>query len=326
LISRTKYPIDASAVLRLLDNAGLSGVTHAVPLGDGEFNAVYLATAQERRYVVKIAPPEGAPIMTYEKNMIQSEVFWYGVMREKTNIRIPDVFYADFSLTLLPAPYFIMEYLPGEPLNKAQLTQQERAAADGALAQMAAQLHAVKNARFGYIQCGLYENWYAAIRAFTDQTLADCARKNRRSPRGERLKRLLERHRAVLEEAPCRMVNFDIWPANSIISHEGGGIRLAWIDPERCFWGDPMLDFVCFAFHKPLYSIPRILAAYNAAAREPVTQTEAESIRFAAGQGYLALIMETEKYYRYSPFRFGWWRNVIACRLLYRAAFAALDQ
>mgnify|MGYP000994327943 CR=1 FL=1 len=31
------------------------------------------------------------------------------------------------------------------------------------------------------------------------------------------------------------MVNFDIWPAISIVQREDGSIRLCWIDPERCF-------------------------------------------------------------------------------------------
>lgn len=121
------------------------------------------------------------------------------------------------------------------------------------------------------------------------------------------------------------MVNFDIWPANIIVQRENGELRLAWIDPERSFWGDRMLDFVCFAFHKPLCEKTELLADYNAAGPQPISLTREEEIRFAIGQAYLALIMETEKYYRYSLFNFGWWRNAFACRLLYRAAFAALE-
>ena len=86
-----------------------------------------------------------------------------------------------------------------------------------------------------------------------------------------------------------------------------------------------MFDFVCFAFHQLLSCKADVIAAYNAAARTPITLSKEEQIRFAIGQGYLSLIMETEKYYRYSPLNYGWWRNVIACRMLYRAAFTALS-
>ena len=325
MISRTKFEIEEATILRLFAQAGISGVLSARPLGDGEFNAVYLAHTQGKDYVLKIAPRADAPVMTYEQNMMQSEVFWYEQMRARTGIRVPEVYVADFSRERLPVPYFIMEYLPGEPLNKATLSPEERAQADALLPAMAAQLHAIRNETFGYVQGESYASWYDAIHAFIEQTLSDCARKKRRSRRGERLLRLIEQRREILSCVNASMVNFDIWPANSIVQREDGAIRLCWIDPERSFWGDRMLDFVCFAFHKPLATKAHVLAAYNAAATAPVRLTREEEIRFAIGQGYLALIMETEKYYRYSVINFGWWRNVLACRLLYRAAFAALD-
>ena len=322
--SRTKYPIDEADIFRLFAANGIKGVLHAEPLGDGEFNAVYLVHTEQKDYVLKIAPRDGAPVMAYEKNMMQSEVAWYARMREQTSIRVPEVYAADFYKKLLPVDYFIMEYLPGEPLNKAALMQKERAQATSLLCQMAAQMHAIQSAQFGYPQMGLHESWYAAIHAFVMLALEDCARKNRRSPRGERLLNEIERHKDVLLRVEGCLVNFDIWPANIIVQREEGEIRLCWIDPERCFWGDRMLDFVCFAFHRPLEQKPSVLSAYNAAAKTPVTLSREEKVRYAIGQGYLALIMETEKYYRYSPFLFGWWRNVFACRMLYRAAFRAL--
>lgn len=67
-----------------------------------------------------------------------------------------------------------------------------------------------------------------------------------------------------------------------------------------------------------------MLAAYNAAAKTPVTATREEQIRYAVGQGYLALIVEAEKYYRYTPHHFGWWRNVTAAFYLYADAFRVL--
>ena len=324
MISRTKYTLDEASIQNLFEQAGISGVTSVAPLGDGEFNAVYLVHAGGRDYVLKVAPRDSAPVMAYEHNMMQSEVAWYDVLRQHTAIRVPEVYAADFSRRLLPVPYFIMEYMPGEPLNKAALSTEERAQVDRMLPAMAAQLHAIRSDRFGYLQNGLFGTWYDAIRAFVCQALDDCGRKKRRSRRGERLLKLIERHRAVLEPVEGCMVNFDIWPANILVQRGESGIQLGWIDPERSFWGDRMLDFVCFAFHEPLAGKADVLTAYNAAAETPVTPTREEQIRFAIGQGYLALIMETEKYYRYSITNYGWWRNVIACRLLYRAAFAGL--
>ena len=76
----------------------------------------------------------------------------------------------------------------------------------------------------------------------------------------------------------------------------------------------------------PLEKKGKSLAAYNSVADSPVLATEDEKIRYGVALGYLAIIMEVEKYFRYTPFHFGWWRNVIASALLYRQCFAALEK
>lgn len=38
MISRTKYQLDEATILQLFAKAGNPNVTHAEPLGDGEFN------------------------------------------------------------------------------------------------------------------------------------------------------------------------------------------------------------------------------------------------------------------------------------------------
>lgn len=326
MISKTKFAPDAETILRLFDSAGIPGARDIRPLGEGEFSAVYSVRAGERGYVVKLAPPEHLPILTYERDIMASELFWYGVMRGQTSIRVPEVYAADDSNSLVPVNYFIMELLPGTPLNHAELAPQEKSACTAELARMVARMHKVKNDHFGYPQNGLHESWYAAIRQMTENLLSDCKRVRRRSRRGERLLHEIERSRVILENVPCCMVNFDIWEPNIIVSRENGALNLAWIDPERSFWGDRMADFVCLDFMNPLEKKTAALAAYNSEADEPVLATPEETVRWAVMQAYLALIMETEKYYRYTLVSFGWWRNVIAAGMLYRSAFRTLHE
>ena len=323
--SKTKYPIDEAGVLRLFAAAGIANATSVSPIGNGEFSAVFSVSTPERDYVIKIAPPDDADVMTYERNMLAAEVFWYDKIRSQTSIRVPEIVHADFSRALLPAAYIIIEKLAGETLDKAALSEAERAETNAMLAGMLADIHQISHDGFGYEQCGIYQTWPVAIRAIVEQALADCARKHRRSRRGERLLRLIDRHNAVLEKAFPAMVNFDLWPSNVILRRENNEKKLAWIDPERSFWGDPVVDFVCLAFSRPLDRASLALNNYNAASGAPVALSRETRIRYAVGQAYLALIMETEKYYRYSPLRFGWWRNVLAAHILYRAAFHALE-
>ena len=112
-----------------------------------------------------------------------------------------------------------------------------------------------------------------------------------------------------LEKVPCCMVNFDFWEPNILCSRERDTIRYALIDPERTFWGDSIADWVPLEFFHDLPDKKPSLLAYNGISRDPVLVTKEEKIRFRLMKEYLAFFMEVEKYYRYSPFHWGWWRN-----------------
>ncbi len=325
MISRTKFKIDSTTIENLLCAAGIAGAREISPLGAGEYNAVFSATAHGKEYAIKIAPPKDVPILTYEKGMMRAEVFWYRQMREHTSITVPEIYFEDFEHQQIPTDYFIMEKLSGQQLDKMKLSDGERARTDSVTAAMAAQIHKIKNDRFGYVQNGLHDDWYQAIRAMVQALLDDCARKGKKSKRGKKLLTWIDRYRDVLEKAECCMVNFDIWWPNIICSRENGTIKYAWIDPERSFWGDRIADFVCLEWTKPLEQKKKSLAAYNAAADLPIHVTREEKIRYAVAQGYLALIQEVEKYYRYTPAHFGWWRNILSSAWFYRSAFRILE-
>lgn len=326
MISRTKYPIEEEEIRLLLQRAGISGVQSVAPLGAGEYNAVFECIAHSQAYVLKIAPPATVPTLTYEKEIMRSEVYWYGQMREHTAIRVPRVYDQDFGRQTIPADYFIMEKLPGKQLDQMYFTGAERAQASVQTTQMAAQLHQIRGDRFGYVQNRQYDSWYEAIRSMVSNVLEDGRRMGLHSVRGERLLREIDRNRSVLEQAPCTMVNFDIWAPNILCSRRNGSVEYAWIDPERSFWGDRIADFVCLEAGRPLAKKRRSLAAYNSVSPEPVRATREEQIRCAVAQGYMAVIQEVEKLYRYTPRHFGWWRNVASATAFYHLAFQVLER
>ncbi len=49
---------------------------------------------------------------------------------------------------------------------------------------------------------------------------------------------------------------------------------------------------------------------------DPIVIGNEERIRYALMLGYLGLIMEVEKYARYSLFHYGYWRNLAVCRMI----------
>ncbi len=324
--SKTKYRIDAAMVTKLFACAGITDVTEIAPLGAGEYNQVCAVRAGVIDYVLKIAPEESVPVLGYEKNMMQSEVFWYRMMQEHTDITVPHIYYTDFSRNIIPSDWFIMSRLPGTQLDKVEFTGNTKTAAQEMLAGMAARIHGIRSDRFGYIQNGLYDTWDAALQAMTQSLLDDCRRRRRHSRRGNRLLTYIDQYRTVLAGAECCMVNFDIWEPNIICSTQTDGtLSLGWIDPERSFWGDRIADFVCLEVFTPFEEKKISFAAYNRIARSPITVTADEKIRYAIALGYLGLVMETEKYYRYTPFHAGWWRNVFVSSMLYKKAFGTLQ-
>ena len=97
MISKTKYKIENKEIEKIFRAAGIGGITGISPLGAGEYNAVFSVSTREKEYVLKIAPAQEAPVMTYEKDMMRAEVFWYRQMREHTPITVPDVYFEDLN-------------------------------------------------------------------------------------------------------------------------------------------------------------------------------------------------------------------------------------
>lgn len=324
MISKTKYKIDNVTIEKLFKAAGMGEASDISPLGAGEYNAVYSVKANGIEYALKIAPTDDVPVLTYEKEMMVSEVFWYKKIKENSRVIVPEVYYADFSKELIPTNYFIMEKLLGQQLDKMDLSEREKENSVAEVAKMVAQMHKIKNDKFGYIQNELWEDWYQAIRGMVKAILDDCVGKGRKSKRGEKLLSYIDKYKSVLEKAECSMVNFDIWPPNIMCRREGNEIKYAWIDPERSYWGDRIVDFVCLEMGNTLADKKKTLTAYNSVADKLVNVTDEEKIRYAVAQGYLGLIMEVEKYFRYTPFHYGWWRNVAASKWLFKNAFEVL--
>lgn len=321
MISRTKYHLDDDTIKKIFTKAGIEGITKIAPLGAGEYNAVYEVIAN-RSYVLKIAPPPDIPVLTYEKDMMKSEVYWYRLISKNTDIRVPEIYFEDYSKEIIPADYFIMEKLPGRQRNEVKM---DKAVITKKTAEMVAQIHKISNDKFGYIQNELYDSWYEALCAMIENLIHDAKRAGKRTKRGEKLLQFAHKYKNILEAVPCSMVNYDLWEPNILCTEKNGEIEFSWIDPERSFWGDRIFDFVCLEnIIDPLGKKTESIKIYNNASDIKISSDRNSEIRYAFALGLLGVIQEAEKYYRYTPKHFGWWRNVISCAVIYRMAFKVL--
>jgi hypothetical protein len=324
--SRKKYKIDNITIEKLLNAAGLDGIMEITPKDADEFYTAFTVKTRDKEYIIKIAPTEDVPVMTCEKGLMASEMFWYNEMKKHTQMFMPEIYYADFKRNLIPVDYFIMEKPPGQQLDKMNFSEAQKAEVTLATARMMAQLHNIRNNKFGYIQNELYDDWYQAIRSMVKQAINDCVSIGKSSKRGESLLLYIDYYKKVLEKAECSMVNFNLWEENIICSYENGKINNLWINFERSFWGDRMVDFIFLERQIPLHEKIQSLSTYNLVSDKLVGATREERIRYAVAQGYLGLIMETEKYFRYTPFHSGWWRKVFISAGLYQEVFKALKK
>lgn len=326
MISRTKPELSKEEIQNIFSEACLGKVESAEKLGDGEYNAVYDVITDMGNYVLKVSPLDKTKVLTYEQDMMRGEVFWYAQLRTHTNIKVPYVYYKDFSHKTYPADFFIMEKMKGEQLNNANLSPDEKLWCEQEIARMTAYMHKVTNNKYGYLQNKLYDNWYTAYKSMVLNLDADAKRVNKKSKNAKRLLNYADKYKTILENVPCSMVNFDLWYGNILCVRKESKLELVIIDPERTIWGDPIVDFANLDFAKMLDNKKVSLDAYNSVSKTKITCTKEEMIRFAFGIGYLGLVQEVEKYYRYSPRYFGWWRNIISSKFLYTNAFKILKK
>lgn len=319
--SRSKTDVDFATVKAMFSKAGLGEAESAVPLGAGEFNTVLDVTANGRRYALKVSPTGDKEVLSYEKGMMRAEVYWYEVLRKETDIAVPEVYYADFSRSLIDADWFVMQLVKGRAPSEDDAEQ-----LDVRLAKAAAKMHTVRGEKFGYVQGEKYSDWHSALRAMTQALLDDGRKKGLRSRRGEKLLGYIDLYRDTLNKADCRMVNYDLWAPNVIVADTPDGEKFFWIDPERCFFGDRIADFVCLDFFNPFVKKRAAVAAYNSVAQDKIDFSRDNEIRWAVMTAYLGLIQEVEKLYRYTPLMFGWWRNVLSAAFAYSAGFKALKK
>lgn len=326
VISRTKYDISNEDIVRIFRHAGLGAVKSIQVLGAGEFNSAFSVETDTETYALKVAA-NNAAVQIYEQNMMESEVHWYRVMAEQTDLRIPRVYFTDFTKQLIPTNYFIMEFIRGTQKDACTVTPAQKVKADAQIARMIAKLHRIRGTRFGYIQSGLRDSWDQALTLILENLLKDARNAGQQLPRAEKVLALIERYRDVLRKAPCRLISFDAWDPNFIsISEDPEQPEFVWIDPERCFWGDPMLDFVTMDLdHWKLAEKTEVMAAYNELAEFPVSATREEEIRYGFGLCYLGAIMDCEKHYRYSPELPHWQTSIDFSNMFYDMGFSLLE-
>jgi Ser/Thr protein kinase RdoA (MazF antagonist) len=91
---KTRQQIE-NMTIRAFEGLGLSAGADAVTeLKQGWFNAAYnVQLADGREVILKIAPPQNAEVMLYEKNIMATEVATMRLVRQNPAIPVPDIYF-----------------------------------------------------------------------------------------------------------------------------------------------------------------------------------------------------------------------------------------
>lgn len=308
--SRTKNRLAAEKIQELVrlhfgEDCEVSSIKE---LDGGMFNAIYLIGRKRERdqIVLKVGVVPGTPLLTYERDVMPTEVECLQLVRERTSVPVPQVLAYDFSKTHLNSNYFFMTALEGTALSSVsrKMDQENLQQIKAELAGYLAQLHTIKGAYYGYFTQDpeqQFSTWKEAFFHMFGQLLQDAQERNTRLPYAK-IRRALSQNAACLEEVKVpALVDFDCHEGNIYVKKRNGVYQIEGIlDLERAFWGDPIGDLpTAFIFTDDIRKEPAFLNAYlNASGRSGYTDEDAK--RYQLYRLYILTIMAAEVF-RYDP-------------------------
>lgn len=215
-------------------------------LNEGYFNAAYeIFLDSGKNVILKIAPLKETRVMTYEKNIMLSEVEAMKTAKKYGRIPVPDVIGYDDSCTICRAPYFFMEKLEGKSLNeiKGSLSSDQIADINIEIGKINKRINEIRGSYFGYPGQAEYQGkeWYAVFCRMMKAGISDAEKGNVDLQISiDDLWNHLEKDKDIFAEVTVpRLVHWDCWDGNVFVKD---GRITGIIDWERSIWGDPLME------------------------------------------------------------------------------------
>jgi aminoglycoside phosphotransferase (APT) family kinase protein len=245
--SITKNKKDKETILRMFDQAFPGKEIAALEeLTEGFFNVAYgILLTDGSEVILKIAPSGDSAVMTYEMNIMFSEVDSMKKVAEDTDVPVAEIIYYDNSHIICDSDYFFMKKLKGKSFNACMesMTQEQKDTIFRQMGGYTASINRVKGNKFGYYgqpdKQG--EHWFPVFRDMLCDTYNDADRMNIdiKVPK-DTLLSLLDRDREVFEQVKVpSLVHWDIWAGNVFIDEDR---VTGLIDFERCLWADELME------------------------------------------------------------------------------------
>ncbi|GAB3431495.1 phosphotransferase family protein [Flindersiella endophytica] len=278
------------------DLAPPDGDDWASELGHGWFNVAYrIRLRDDSQVVLKIAPPAGIEVLTYERGAMSIELAALKLIRERTSVPVPAVDFADQSHELCDADYFFMSYIDADNLGivKAGLPAATRVAYSEAVGAANRELNSIHGPAFGPLAGPGDPSWRAVFTDMFDAVMADGERRQVDLGWDYDLVRgvFADNAHSLDEVTVPQYVEWDLWDSNVMVRD---GAIVGIIDHERAFYGDPLIEAGFTGTQLSAFGDPS--AFMRGYGHGPLTPSE--EVRRRLYCLYLSLIMVIETVYR----------------------------
>lgn len=270
-------------------------------LTEGYFNVAYEVSFENgTKSILKIAPDPKVTVMTYEQNIMKTEVQAMQWVALKTKVPLPKTQFSDFSCTICNAPYFFMEKLPGSSLStqKDSMSTEELSEVYYEIGKLNKLINSITNSFFGYPGQSKLQgtDWHSVFTKMLKAMALDSQKANIiLSISLDEMFALLEKDKAIFSKVKIpHLVHWDIWDGNIFVKN---GKVIGIIDWERCLWGDVLME-VGFRSHAQSMDF---LRGYGISEFTP-----AEQKRIFWYDIYLLMVVAQEHIYRGYEADNGW--------------------
>ena len=215
----------------------------------GKFNTSYrIGLAGHEPVILRVSPPARAPLFRHERGLLAREAAIHPRLATIGPV-VPRILHRDFTCTILPRPYLILEYRPGAVWDEvaARVPPAANEALWRAYGAHVRQIHAISGECFGSPLPGegdtSYPDWLIGL---FDELAADLAERKLLVPGLTRFRGELHARRARLEpDGGPRLVHGDLWLRNVLVAERDGQWQIsALLDAERAFWGEPAAEWI----------------------------------------------------------------------------------
>lgn len=210
----------------------------------GMFNTTYEVSWEGGHIILRFGPVNRHLIMGFEEHLMEAEAYIYKLC-EDAGIPCPHVLVCDTSRKLLDRDYMITEYVSGEAMIKAELTEQERERLFEQMGGYTSRLHEITGDRFGFVSRLVSEketySWSECLIREAEDILQHLQKAGGlKAEEAGLFQRVFTENRELLDEIRVpRLLHTDVWSGNVILSRESGSpcVKMI-IDGDRAVFGD----------------------------------------------------------------------------------------